>query len=500
MIYGKALAGNNLERVRGQAEGLRKLLLEEIGNPLPTKNLTKENIDEIQPLLTEANKFYAETFALRGGSANRQSDLQRIREAIQFKEDPGLVMNEILGSGPGIPPPKGKISTLKNVKAQIDYIKERSDQLLNDADNFDINSDVFDTRGQVTDTFRKIRRQFQSFLYETLGANIGIKKTSPKDATAFPVFFGKLDKDLKMLMGLSPQRERAFLETAEEMERMFDPDFMKLLTKGDPKDPAYDLVEEIFQGKNFDMQIRRLVYPEEGIRLAGIDKEKIRDAILQYMFDPRGNAGVLRYQSTNTAYFDAGKHYVNTEALINIVNKIKNSKVIKKEGIFDDVDELGNPILMENGQPRDVYNKFFRMSENLAMALEGATKADAGIALSGAQIFSDTIEFYNLYKFIGAITRIALQGRISKLLKDEKTVNFIAGMSEKRAKSFLERAFFGKGAMADITAKFALAEPMRLERLDEEEREQEEIQREGAKTRFRSLGTELEQTERLLGR
>ena len=136
------------------------------------------------------------------------------------------------------------------------------------------------------------------------------------------------------------------------------------------------------------------------------------------------------------------------------MDKIESSKVLQEKGIFSETDM-----------------KFLRAVKNMGMALEGSTKTDAGIALSGAQIFSDVVEVWNLYKFFGAITRIAMQGRISNVLASKKTVNFVAGITENKPKGFLRRAFFGKGALSDILAEFAIITTSRIEKPEVETEE-----------------------------
>ena len=147
--------------------------------------------------------------------------------------------------------------------------------------------------------------------------------------------------------------------------------------------------------------------------------------------------------------------------------------------------------------------KFLKGVKNLGMALEGSTKTDAGIALSGAQIFSDVVEVWNLYKFFGAMARIATQNRISNVLADPKTVNFIAGINENKPKGFLRRAFLGRGALGDILMEFSLVTPERT-KTEEEIQEQNENYNVSGSRRFENLFERIvpenEQTERLLGR
>ncbi len=273
---------------------------------------------------------------------------------------------------------------------------------------------------------------------------------------------------------------------------MFDDNFMNALKDAVPEQQTYDFIDQMFKGNNFDTQLRRLIYPQEDllptslVGAQGVVKKKIRDAIFQYMFDPRGNAGALRRQSRNTAYFDANEHYIDIEALSNIVDKIQTSKVLREQEIFSESDM-----------------KFLKGVKNLGMALEGSTKTDAGIALSGAQIFSDVVEVWNLYKFFGAMARIATQNRISNVLADPKTVNFIAGINENKPKGFLRRAFLGRGALGDILMEFSLVTPERT-KTEEEIQEQNENYNASGSRRFENLFERIvpenEQTERLLNR
>jgi hypothetical protein len=449
LIYSPKLAGPAKEAARAEATALRKTLLDMLGSPELSKNLTKEQLANIKPLLDSANKFYRETFRLRGKSANSASDLQRIRDEIENDGDPGVVLNDILGDGIGTPPKRGKVVALKSIKEQIDYIKKEGDRLVKQANEFDYSKNMFDETGSVSDVFKDMRKTFHSYLYRSLGYNIGIRKTDPKNLTAFTTFFDRIDDDVLELMGISKDKKQYFLETAEDYATIFDDTFMKELNKAMPQEQVYDFIDQMFKGADFDSQLRRLIYPQEDVGVAlgkGMDKSKIRDAIFQYMFDPRGNAGALRRQTTNTAYFDANEHYIDINALSNIMDKIESSKVLQEKGIFSETDM-----------------KFLRAVKNMGMALEGSTKTDAGIALSGAQIFSDVVEVWNLYKFFGAITRIAMQGRISNVLASKKTVNFVAGINENKPKGFLRRAFFGKGALSDILAEFAIITPSRIE-------------------------------------
>jgi|TARA_A100001515_G_scaffold67888_1_gene54029 hypothetical protein len=492
LIYSPKMAGDAKAGVRAEAKELRKTLLDMLGNPVTNKTFTEEKKKQITPLLKEANAFYRETFELRGKQLNSSSDLQRIRDEIANGGDPGTVLNDILGDGAGVPPKRGKITALKSIKAQVDYINERGDELIKNVSDFDYMNKLFDETGAVSDAFKNMRKEFHSYLYRAIGYNIGIRKTDPKNETAFVTFFDKIDDDVLELLGLTKDKQKYFLETAEDYANMFDDNFMNALKDAVPEQQTYDFIDQMFKGNNFDTQLRRLIYPQEDllptslVGAQGVVKKKIRDAIFQYMFDPRGNAGALRRQSRNTAYFDANEHYIDIEALSNIVDKIQTSKVLREQEIFSESDM-----------------KFLKGVKNLGMALEGSTKTDAGIALSGAQIFSDVVEVWNLYKFFGAMARIATQNRISNVLADPKTVNFIAGINENKPKGFLRRAFLGRGALGDILMEFSLVTPERT-KTEEEIQEQNENYNASGSRRFENLFERIvpenEQTERLLNR
>ena len=449
LAYGR-FAKKELAGERRIAMDLRNTLLDTIVNPqslIRPNTLTKEAFDaeiaEIKPLMTAANKFYKETLETRGITDNGISTMDRLRNALEINEDPGEILNELIGAyASGMK--RGKITNLQRIKDMGEYVEKEGARLVEEAKNFNIKTDMFKPDGTgVTKAFAELRLDFEAYLFDVLANQTKIRATSPAKADAFEKLLKGMDQSQKNILGITKEREEYLLNTSEQMEQIFDDNFMKSLRYGAKDSKVTPVIKGIFDADDFDTEIGRLVATE-------VDPTKIKNSILQYLFDPNGGIA-FRHNLTNSPYFDANEFYMNTEQYSSALRKILSSKVLAEKQIFSDTDR---ELLEGIGQ--------------LGMALESLGKSDAGVALAGAQIVGELFTI-DVVKALGGIGRIAASGRISKLFTSPALIDFIAGVKPNvKQRSFLSRAFFGKGALAEIIAEIAIKKDARTDQ-DESE-------------------------------
>ena len=443
IVLGKLAYGRfNKKELAGErriAMQLRDTLLDTLVNPQslirPQKLTIKEfddQIAEIKPLLTSANKFYKETLEKRGIYDNEITTMDRLRTALETNDDPGEIINELIGAY-AVGPKKGKIETLRRVKDMGEYIDREGARLVEEAKKFNIKTDMFKADGTgVTKTFADMRLDFEAFLFDILANQTKIRATSPNQVDALERLFKSMDQSQKDILGITKQREKFLLDTSEQFEQIFDDNFMKALRYGAKDSKVTPVIKGIFDADDFDTEVGRLIATQ-------VNPSKLKDSILQYLFDPNGGIA-FRHNLKNSPYFDADAFYMNTEQYSSAVRKILSSKVLAEKNIFNETDR-----------------EFLSAVNNLGMALEGLGKGDAGVALAGAQIIGELFTI-DAVKLLGGIARLGAQGRISRLFTSPKLVNFIMGFSPEKAKKvgFLRRAFFGYGALAEIVGEVAI--------------------------------------------
>ena len=452
LAYGR-FAKKELLGERRIAMDLRNTLLDTIVNPQslirPEKTFktTAEfdaEIAEIKPLMDAANKFYKETLETRGITDNGISAMDRLRNALEINEDPGEILNEMIGAY-GVAMKRGKITTLQRVKDMGEYVEKEGPRLVEEAKKFNIKTDMFKPDGTgVTKAFAELRLDFEAYLFDVLANQTKIRATSPAKADAFEKLLKGMDQSQKNILGITKEREEYLLNTSEQMEQIFDDNFMKSLRYGAKDSKVTPVIKGAFEADDFDTEMGRLLAAE-------VDSSKLKDSILQYLFDPNGGVA-FRHNLKNSPYFDAGEMYMNTEQYSAAVRKILSSKVLAEKKVFSDTDR-----------------EFLGAINELGMALEGLGKGDAGVALAGAQIIGELFTI-DAVKLLGGVARLGAQGRISRLFTSPKLVNFIAGINQdtKKQRSFLGRAFFGYGSLAEIVAEIAIKKDARTEQ-DESE-------------------------------
>jgi len=451
LAYGR-FAKKELAGERRIAMDLRNTLLDTIVNPqsLIRPNKTFKTVEEfdaeiakIKPLMDSANKFYKDTLKIRGITDNQISAMDRLRNALEINEDPGEILNEMIGAY-GVAMKRGKITTLQRVKEMGEYVEKEGPRLVEEAKNFNIKTDMFKPDGTgVTKAFAELRLDFEAYLFDVLANQTKIRATSPAQADAFEKLLKGMDQSQKNILGITKEREDFLLKSSEQMEQIFDDNFMKSLRYGAKDSKVTPVIKGAFEADDFDTEIGRLLAAE-------VDPSKLKDSILQYLFDPNGGVA-FRHNLKNSPYFDANEFYMNTEQYSAAVRKILSSKVLAEKKVFSDTDR-----------------EFLDGIHQLGMALEGLGKGDAGVALAGAQIIGELFTI-DAVKLLGGVGRLAAQGRISKLFTSPKLVNFIAGISpEKKQRSFLGRAFFGYGSLAEIVTEIAIKKDARTDQ-DESE-------------------------------
>ena len=473
-----------------ETKELRDIIMDKIVNPL---GKTPDELKVIQPLLKEANNFWSETEKIRGKSDWGASWQDKLRKSMKDGTNPGVLMNDLLGTNTR-PMKKGEsVIELTNFKKMSDYFKEK-------LSDFDVESDMFDEIGYYSKTYQDLRFQFASTLYKALGYNIKAQRTDPSDATFVKKFLDSFDKDQKFLLGIDDDLENYFVKTAEDFEFMFDDAMMAKLKEGGRNTETLTLMHELFSmgaGK-LDDNFKRLTFLEqagdffeilrkqasissnntgaadivnklpgrEEVKDAINNRLKLRTAIFEYLLDPRSESKVMTGQIGNNATRDAAEDYINMDVFEPLLKQIKGSKTLSGPNGKGGADSVFTEEDME----------FLEVLRHIGHAIHGAGKADAGTALAGAQIIGELFTFDGK-KLLGGVSRLVAQGRISQLLTSPRVVQLLAGNRDnKEKKSYLRRLVFGNGMLADFTLKLLKdreEEGAQIEEVDEEERLEE---------------------------
>ena len=463
LAYDKFKNTNGMEAEFAMAKDLRNTLLDLLKSPEPRKankaafpnfdGLDENGIKEIGPMLDSANKFYKDTLETRSMDDRVQTLLEELREKLRANEEPGEVLNQLVGTYQQ-PPPRGKVTTLTKLGEMTKYIQEQGDDILKRARELDIDDGIFHPTKGVTEAFANLKNDFHATLYEMLTQQTKLKFTDPDRPTALVEFLNKMDNKQKQVLGITKAKEEELRQLSETTAKLFDKEFVDLIRSTRAKSPTYSLVDNVFEAKDFDTELDRLVQ-------TGADKSKIRDGIFQYMFDMTHDKSIFKIQDRNTPYFDANQFYVDASTLQKYLMKLRNSDIIKDNKILSDDDVA-----------------FLDMTENLAVALRGANKADAGVALAGAQIYGELFTV-KLAKFFGGVARLAAQRRISKIISNEGLVNYVTGAtSNRKPVGFTRRAFLGYGAAIEALTNLAIINPQRDGSDANENSIEQEIERE----------------------
>ena len=439
------------------AMDIRNVLLDMMKKPLPggtaAKDLSEESVARIQPLLKDANKFFAETQNLRGISDSGTSFMDRLRFALDRREagqEPGLLLPELVGSGRRAPLQRGSgVTTLENLKKQQEFFNKKIKE-------FDISKDFLDKYGNLTDTYTKLQDEFSHTLFQVLGYNTKQKLSDPKSPNFVADFFDGLEPDHLKLLGIDEATEKYFRDSAEDFEFIFDKKLMDLLATKSRNEKSNSLFHTVFtQDTDIDTNISRLLGTAVGKRdipggltldlpkrptnpftdnVATESQNRVRLGLFNYLFDPNSPSGLFKKAKENTANFDAGNIYIDMSKFVPILDKIRDSK------------ELSTVLT-----PMD--KEFLNVVEQVGYALEGAGRADAGTALAGAQIIGELFTIDGR-KLLGGLGRLAAQNRLSKFLTNQKVINLIIGTAPaKRQVGYLERVVFGKGALGSLISQ-----------------------------------------------
>ena len=497
LLHSYAMALSNMKsmyfvtgenKLANEARELRDILMNKIVNPL---GKTQDELKKIQPLLTDANKFWSETEKIRGKSDWGASWQDKLRLSLKDGTNAGVLLNDLLGTGTK-PMKKGEsVIEFSNFKEMTKYFQEKLAK-------FDIEDDMFDEVGYYSDTYQKLRFQFASHLYKTLAYNIKIKRTDPGDPTFIKKFFDSFDKDQKLLLGIDEKTEKYFIDTAEDFEFMFDKDMMDKLKAARGNQKTLTLMHELFgSGPGLlDENFKRLTFGDKaedffstlknqaaegssnieannlinwtempGVTQALQNRTKLRSAIFEYLLDPTSQSGVMDGQIGNKATRDAAESYIDMKAFEPLLQQIKGSKTLSGLNGKGGADSVFTEEDME----------LLEIIRHVGHAIHGVDKADAGTALAGAQIISELFTIDGK-KLLNGISRLIAQDRVSRLLTDQRVIQLLAGTrGNKNQKSYIRGVLFGKGMLADLVTKI-LKDNTEEEAQTEDADDSEEIQ------------------------
>ena len=233
LAYGR-FAKKELAGERRIAMDLRNTLLDTIVNPqsLIRPNKTFKTVEEfdaeiakIKPLMDSANKFYKDTLKIRGITDNQISAMDRLRNALEINEDPGEILNEMIGAY-GVAMKRGKITTLQRVKEMGEYVEKEGPRLVEEAKNFNIKTDMFKPDGTgVTKAFA--RHAYKGLLPEATRTRITKKGWN---APAHQWFSNQGRKKLLDLISSRQFIERG-IYNQKELQNVVDEHF-KILESG----------------------------------------------------------------------------------------------------------------------------------------------------------------------------------------------------------------------------------------------------------------------------
>ena len=400
---------------RTTAKEMRNTLLELIGNPNGMDDAAKTAISQN---LKDANAFYKETFDITERARTQAKSFMA-----PYDTEPGAFSRDILL--------KNKSDSIESLLAAIDEQEAYVIQRLKDVRANDVNPAAM----------QGLQSQFDELVKINIARTLPVKPGEPSSPTAVRDFFDNFSDDELESLGYSQAKKMEAIGEAEQLADLASGDYVKVVGKDAAlSSPFLERFKEVFNSSDINTNLRKLVTVATAETAGAGGVENLRKGFFDYLVSTQ--SGVLRPVTQNTPYQRVGDYYVDTAELGKILDTAMEAAPELRRILTDDD---------------------FKVLELIQTYTATINRAgpDAGSALAGAQIIGELFTV-DPQKFIGGLTRLASQQRISQIFTSEKFVRMAVGLgSAKDAGGFADTAktyFFGKGAVGAAIANIATGE------------------------------------------
>ena len=405
---GKGMKPGMKQRIR-ELKDLRDIIQETIKNPIGADETL---LKDIRNDLNSANSFFRETEQLTSQQL-LVTTLDKATGDIQdtLKDIPSA----IIGRQAGVPTAEVPNIALKDLDSIETYIRDRLKTLrttnAQTDDAFAIKGKLRATKGQKLKDeevfgLTALKNGFRIQLANKLNKIATTDLSEKGSITAVGEYLDSFSQSELKLLGISEIDEKILRREATEIVRLEDTLARRTAERPDTTRLGIAIGEIFLDPVDIEGAARSLlsVAQREGIQNQGQAVENIKRGLIDYVFSE--GSGVIVPVSKNSAYGEVGDFTVDPKKMGELVRLIKENKTLKK---FFDKDTLE---IMDGIQ-------------NYSQVIQ-ATGADAGSALSGAQLISNV---YTLdpAKFISVVTRLGAQKMFSKVLVKESLADALVG-------------------------------------------------------------------------
>tara|TARA_R100001082_G_scaffold39474_2_gene20773 strand:+ start:3858 stop:7175 length:3318 start_codon:yes stop_codon:yes gene_type:complete len=452
-----------------QIKELRNVINETIRTPiLSDKSARLKNLSAEEKLLAEqeylktvredldnANKFFQETENMTSQELiNKHMDAVTGRQQAELQTLPEV----IIGTQGGDPPKSVPMRTLASISELEKYVKTRLDELVELGKPYTPKSQILETKGStlIPAEYQGLEELKKGFAV-ILGSKLK-RMVTPEGSDKIPItevrrYLDSFNDNALELLGISAVEKERLLKEAQSLAKLENSLAQGIAAK-EPTTQFSKAISSLFDDpSDVETQVKRLlqvVYKKEGIR-PGKQQENLKSGIIDYIFGD--DSGVIKDVGKNSAYGEVGDRTIDPAVLNNIVKQITGNPSLKKLMGEDTVTIL-------------------KGINNYAQVIQ-STGADAGSALSGAQLIAN---LYTLdpYKFITVITKIRAQKTMAQVLSSESLADALLGqlkIANSGNEAAIQKMITEQGYLGTTLAKAVLA----LER-DRETRSDEAAQ------------------------
>ena len=403
------------------AMGMRKALLDLIGNPNNADDALKA---QIKKDLKTANDFYSET-------AKIVDDAEvKFKSTLVPKPDPAGFAKEILEKSRGEP----KEKVLEALNRQREYIK----------DNLPTSNPA---------ELDLLRQEFDQRIQIELANTIGGGAAEGQSQTAVKDFLANFSKTEREKLGYPPERILKVMQQADMLAEMASDNWATLAMKNAaPSTPLMSVIKNAFADADTNTALNKLITVAQK-DTAGTGIENLRRGLFDYIVSTE--SGVLKEITQNAPTKRAGTPS-NPNFEIDAVQLAK---------LLTDMRQSA-PELARIFTPRDI-----EVLDGLSAYVNTISRgqADAGAALSGAQIIGELFTVDGT-KFLSGLARLGMQKKISNLFTNDFFVNQSIGLGQDitagNFKDTIKTYFFGKGALGTIIGRMAYDPPTEDEQME----------------------------------
>lgn len=397
---------------RSTAMEMRETLLDMIGNPEGVDDAVKASIRND---LNDANAFYKETYDIVEKAQTRTKT-----KVLKYTE-PGQFSRDILSKGNNV----ATEELLEALGKQQDYVMANLAR-----------ADVVNNPAALTN----LQASFKELVDMNIALSMPGKAGEKSSPTALRDFLGNFSDDELATLGYGSAAKEQALRDADQLAELASGDFVAVVGKNAAANSPFLLrFQEVFSNPTrINDNLSKLITVAER-ETAGAGMENLRKGFFDYLVSTQ--SGVLRRVKENTAYSRVGDYEID---------------FVRLGEILDQSIEVA-PNLSKILNEKDMA--VLTMLQSYTATL-GRAGADAGSALSGAQIIGELFTIDPL-KLGRGLARLGAQKRIATLFTNDELVNVAVGLGAKEVgstKSTILNYFFGPAAVGTIVANIATGE------------------------------------------